>query len=82
MGIKMIAISKTKDGTYCVSNGTVLKVNLSRAEAIAQSTWLYKLDPTKVKVALMAAEFQGHDMVQINSVSFYSSKIDYTNILE
>lgn len=73
----MIAISKLKDGTYCMSNGKVLKTCNTKAELLAQVSWFYKLDPTKVKVALLAAEFQGHDLVQINSTTFKSSKIVY-----
>ncbi len=73
----MIAISKLKDGTYCMSNGISLKTQLSKSEVIAQCSWSYKLDPTKVKVALMSAEFQGHDLIQINSTTFKSSKIVY-----
>ncbi len=77
-----IVITKTRMSDYMISNGKIMKINLSYSEAIAYTCWFYKIESNKVRAALITARVRKHDMVIMENGTFRTEAINYTNILK
>lgn len=77
----MVAITKHKDGSYSVSNGTDLYNDQTMPSTIAKCFWQYGIRRDMLEAAFKTLEKYSDDMILFfNDTEYTTKKIDYTQV--
>lgn len=77
----MVVITKHKDGSYSVSNGTELVNDQTALSAIVKCFWEYGIRRDMLETALNTLNRYNDDMILFfNDTEYTTKKIDYTQV--